>query len=117
MEFMDDNEMESWNGFAKQKGEPGKGVEWKIKAVYDNGESIFAFGKDEYPLNGKEIIIENNTKLNCIRFITQFQGDWYKRNERNTLYSPRTMPRTAPQMINTMGCSFGRRNTPISAAI
>lgn len=64
MEFMDDNELESWNGFAKQKGEPGKGVEWKIKAVYDNGESIFAFGKDEYPLNGKAIIGNLNDLLN-----------------------------------------------------
>ena len=63
-EFVEEHDMNDWNGFAKQSGDPDKGLEWKMKIVYDSGDVMFAFGKDEFPLNGKPIISQFNDLLN-----------------------------------------------------
>ncbi|MBR3841233.1 MAG: hypothetical protein IKM20_08865 [Erysipelotrichales bacterium] len=63
-EFIEHHEIKDWNGFAKQTGDPDKGLEWKIKIVYDNGDVVFAFGKDAFPINGKPIISQFNDLLN-----------------------------------------------------
>ena len=65
-EFIEENDMNSWNGFAKQEGELDKGLEWKIKIVYESGDVMFAFGKDVFPINGKHIVSQFNDLLNML---------------------------------------------------
>lgn len=63
-DFVDYHDLNSWNGFSQRNGEINKGIEWKIRIVYSDGEVIFAFGKDAYPTHGKQILDQLNDLLN-----------------------------------------------------
>lgn len=63
-EFVEENDIDGWNGFHESVGEAGKGYEWKIKVTYDDHSVIFAYGKDAFPLGGKPTVERLNDVLN-----------------------------------------------------
>ncbi len=63
-DFIEDNDIDGWNGFHESVGEAGKGYEWKIKITYDDHSVIFAYGKDAFPLGGKPTVERLNDLLN-----------------------------------------------------